>query len=168
MSETILKTHLALNTARFDQAVAFYRAFFGAEPVKHKPGYAKFDIANPPLNLTLNLIQDGTGEVVPGALNHLGVQVASTADVEAAIERLAAAGLDLREERGTDCCYALQDKVWVSDPDGNRWEVFVVKVADTRPELTAAGATATASCCGTGAAAAAEPCCAPGSACCAA
>lgn len=164
MSETILKTHLALNTARFDQAVAFYRAFFGAEPVKHKPGYAKFDVANPPLNLTLN----AADEVVPGALNHLGVQVASTAEVEAAIERLAAAGLELLEERGADCCYALQDKVWVSDPDGNRWEVFVVQVADTRPELTAAGEAATASCCGTGEVATDEPCCAPGSACCAA
>lgn len=167
MSQT-LKTHLALNTARFDDAVAFYRAFFGTEPVKHKPGYAKFDVAQPPLNLTLN----AASEVVPGALNHLGIQVGSTADVDAAKARLVDLGLPIDEERGTDCCYALQDKVWVADPDGNRWEVFVVNVADTRPELEVGGEATVAACCGVPAAVTAaagtgeaEPCCAPG--CCA-
>lgn len=127
-----MKTHLALNTANFDRSVAFYRAFFGIEPVKHKPGYAKFDLAEPPLNLTLN---QSAQAIQPGALNHLGVQVADTAAVLAAAQRLKESGLATFEEHDTDCCYALQDKVWVQDPDGNRWEVFVVKVGDTQPDV---------------------------------
>jgi len=129
---TNLKVHVALNTPAFDASVAFYRAFLGIEPVKLKPGYAKFDVAEPPLNLTLN---EGPAPT-PGALSHLGIQVPSTAAVLAATERLRAAGLVHEEQHGTDCCYALQDKVWVKDPSGNRWEVFVVKVADTQPGLT--------------------------------
>ena len=130
-----MKMHLALNTHHFDRSVAFYRAFFGAEPVKHKPGYAKFDVEEPPLNLTLNHTDR---KVVSGALNHLGVQVADTETVLQATRRLQEEGLATFEEHDTDCCYALQDKVWVQDPDGNRWEVFVVKVGDTRPDLQAA------------------------------
>ncbi|HEY9599849.1 MAG TPA: ArsI/CadI family heavy metal resistance metalloenzyme [Cyanophyceae cyanobacterium] len=128
---TVLKTHIALNVTNIEKSVAFYQAMFGVVPVKHKVDYAKFDIANPPLNLTLNqaeTIQSG------GALSHLGVQVSSSQDVQAAISRFKAAGLSLFEEKDTDCCYALQDKVWVTDPDGNRWEIFVVKVTDTAPE----------------------------------
>ncbi len=128
----VLKTHVALNTPRFEESVAFYRAFFGIDPVKLKPGYAKFDVAEPPLNLTLN---ESTTLCI-GALNHLGIQVGSTAAVEEAAARLKAAGLTTFAERDTDCCYALQDKVWVTDPNGSRWEVFVVKVGDTRPEVT--------------------------------
>jgi catechol 2,3-dioxygenase-like lactoylglutathione lyase family enzyme len=127
-----LKVHVALNTPQFEQSVAFYRAFLGLEPVKLKPGYAKFDVADPPLNLTLN---EGPAPTV-GALSHLGVQVASTEAVLAATERLRSAGLAPEEEHDTDCCYALQDKVWVKDPNGNRWEVFVVKVADTQPTFS--------------------------------
>ena len=127
------KVHVALNTPQFEQSVAFYRAFLGLEPVKLKPGYAKFDAADPPLNLTLN-----EGDAPSrGALSHLGIQVSSTEAVRAATERFRAAGLAFDEEHGTDCCYALQDKVWVKDPNGNRWEVFVVKVPDTQPALTA-------------------------------
>jgi catechol 2,3-dioxygenase-like lactoylglutathione lyase family enzyme len=128
---TVLKTHVALNVTNIEKSVAFYQAMFGLAPVKHKVDYAKFDIANPPLNLTLNLaldIQQG------GTLSHLGVQVASTEDVRAAVSRFKEAGLALFEEKDTNCCYALQDKVWVTDPDGNSWEVFVVKVGDTTPE----------------------------------
>src|SRR3989442_939823 len=119
----ILKAHLALNTPHFEESVRFYRAFLGLEPVKLKPGYAKFDVAEPPLNLTLN----ASTTSCLGALNHLGIQVASTAAVEEAKRRLEAAGLATWEERNTECCYALQDKIWVSDPNGYRWEVFVVK-----------------------------------------
>ncbi|HEY9634125.1 MAG TPA: ArsI/CadI family heavy metal resistance metalloenzyme [Coleofasciculaceae cyanobacterium] len=128
---TVLKTHVALNASNIEKSVAFYQAMFGVAPVKHKTDYAKFDIANPPLNLTLNLaenVQQG------GALAHLGVQVESSNDVQAAINRFKEAGLALFEEKDTNCCYALQDKVWVTDPDGNQWEVFVVKVGDTAPE----------------------------------
>lgn len=126
------KVHVALNVNDVERSVKFYRAMFGLAPVKRKPGYAKFDIAEPPLNLTLN----HEGRVTdPGALNHLGVEVASTADVVAAKERLRQAALATFDEMNVDCCYALQDKIWVTDPDGNRWEIFTVKVGDTQPEL---------------------------------
>ena len=127
-----LKLHVSLDTPAFDASVAFYRAFLGVDPVKHKPGYAKFDVDAPSLNLTLN---ETTAAVASGALNHLGIQVDSTAAVDAAKDRLEGSGLATLGERDTDCCYALQDKIWVSDPSGNRWEIFVVKQADTRPDL---------------------------------
>jgi len=129
-----VKVHVALNTPRFDESVRFYRTFLGLEPVKLKPGYAKFDVIEPGLNLTLNASK---GIDSPGALNHLGIQVQSTDAVKAAAERLKAEGLATFEEENTDCCYALQDKVWVTDPNGYRWEVFVVKVGDTQSQLTA-------------------------------
>jgi catechol 2,3-dioxygenase-like lactoylglutathione lyase family enzyme len=135
--------HVALNTPRFDESVRFYRTFLGLEPVKLKPGYAKFDVPEPALNLTLN----ASGRIgIPGALNHLGIQVASTVAVKEAADRLKAEGLATFEEADVDCCYALQDKVWVTDPNGYKWEVFVVKVGDTEPDATAATA-ATAACC---------------------
>ena len=128
-----LKVHVALNVNDIEKSAKFYRAMFGTEPVKLKPGYAKFDVAEPALNLTLNYV----GEVKErGALNHLGVQVFSTDAVLAARERLQTAGLATFDEMGTDCCYALQDKVWVTDPNGYRWEVFVVNVGDTSPDLS--------------------------------
>ena len=139
-----MKMHVALNTPRFEESVRFYRTFLGLEPVKLKPGYAKFDVPEPALNLTLNA---STRLDNPGALNHLGIQVASMAAVRAAAERLKAAGLATFEEENVDCCYALQDKVWVTDPNGNRWEVFVVKVGDTQPELAATTSPTPASCC---------------------
>lgn len=128
---SIFKTHVALNSTNIGKSVIFYRAMFGVEPVKYKSDYAKFDIANPPLNLTLNQVEIVNND---GGLSHLGVQVESTEEVKAAVKRFNEAGLDLFTEENTDCCYALQDKVWVTDPDGNRWEIFVVKVADTNPE----------------------------------
>jgi catechol 2,3-dioxygenase-like lactoylglutathione lyase family enzyme len=125
------KTHVALRVTDLDRSLAFYRAMFDAEPVKHKADYAKFDLENPGLNLTLNLSPVGEAK---GALSHLGIQVDSTEVVRDAIARFQSAGLATFEEHNTDCCYALQDKVWVTDPDGTRWEIFVVKVADTAPE----------------------------------
>ncbi len=147
-----MKVHVALNTPRFDESVRFYRTFLGLEPVKLKPGYAKFDVIEPGLNLTLNASK---GIDSPGALNHLGIQVQSTDAVKAAAERLKAEGLATFEEENTDCCYALQDKVWVTDPNGYRWEVFVVKVGDTQPGVTAASSTAASST----AASSADACC---------
>jgi catechol 2,3-dioxygenase-like lactoylglutathione lyase family enzyme len=117
-----LKTHLALNVKSVEESIVFYRRVFGLEPCKVRAGYAKFDVAEPPLNLTLN----ERAEVQRGALSHLGIQVAATADVLALRERWRAAGLETFDEMGTDCCYAVQDKTWVTDPDGNSWEAFVV------------------------------------------
>src|SRR5258708_30572239 len=136
---SVVKVHVALNTPRFDESVRFYRTFLGLEPVKLKPGYAKFDVAEPGLNLTLNA---SNAVENPGALNRLGIQVASTDAGKEAAGRLKAEGLATFEEENTDCCYALQDKVWVTDPNGYRWEVFVVKVGDTYPQLTVASSTA--------------------------
>lgn len=125
------KTHVALRVRDLNRSVAFYQAMFGIEPMKYKADYAKFDLDNPGLNLTLN-VANAIAE--PGALSHLGIQVDSRDAVTAAIDRFKAAGLTIFEERDTDCCYALQDKVWVTDPDQNRWEIFVVKVSDTSPD----------------------------------
>ncbi|MGJ3245684.1 MAG: ArsI/CadI family heavy metal resistance metalloenzyme [Elainellaceae cyanobacterium] len=128
---TTLKTHVALRVSDVRQSVAFYQAMFGIAPVKHKLDYAKFDLESPALNLTLN--QSNTIEP-HGALSHLGIQVGSTEEVHGAIARFRAADLTTFEEHDTNCCYALQDKVWVTDPDGNHWEIFVVKMADTTPD----------------------------------
>ena len=119
---SILKAHIALNVASVDASVRFYSLLFGIEPLKVRPGYAKFDVQNPPLNLSLNEgLHPGSG-----ALSHLGLQVASTEDVQAIRNRWDSSGLRPRDEMQTSCCYALQDKAWVRDPDGNEWEVFVV------------------------------------------
>ncbi|MFN2455962.1 MAG: ArsI/CadI family heavy metal resistance metalloenzyme [Pyrinomonadaceae bacterium] len=134
-----LKAHLALNVRNVEASIKFYRKMLGLEPSKVRTGYAKFDVQNPPLNLTLNERQFAER----GALSHLGIQVASTADVLATREKWAAAGLFTRDEMQTDCCYATQDKTWVRDPDGNEWEVFVV-LQDNLPEAANAEA---AMCC---------------------
>jgi predicted lactoylglutathione lyase len=117
-----LKAHLALNVKNVEQSTEFYRKMLDLEPSKVREGYAKFDVLNPPLNLTLNQVSFKER----GALSHLGIQVASTTDVLAMREKWAEAGLLTRDEMQTNCCYALQDKTWVQDPDGNEWEVFVV------------------------------------------
>jgi catechol 2,3-dioxygenase-like lactoylglutathione lyase family enzyme len=117
-----LKVHIALNARDVDASVMFYRRLFGIEPMKVRPGYAKFDVEFPPVNLTLN--QSDAKEA--GRLSHLGIQVPSTEDVLSVRKQWTAAGLSPRDEMQTNCCYALQDKAWVHDPDGNEWEVFVV------------------------------------------
>ena len=134
MPQTVqaLKAHLALNVKNVERSLEFYKKLLGIEPSKVRAGYAKFDVQNPPLNLTLNEAPFKEG----GALSHLGIQVASTADVLATRERWGAVGLYTRDEMQTDCCYAVQDKTWVQDPDGNEWEVFVV-LQDNLPETKA-------------------------------
>jgi len=124
-----LKAHLALNVHNVELSIEFYKKLFGIEPSKVRTGYAKFDVQNPPLNFTLN--ENKFSE--RGALSHLGIQVGSTGDVLAMREKWIEAGLITRDEMQTSCCYALQDKAWVKDPDGNEWEVFVV-LEDNLPE----------------------------------
>jgi len=129
---TALKAHLALNVNNVEQSIEFYKRLLGIEPSKVRTGYAKFDVQNPPLNLTLNEAAfNGRG-----ALSHLGIQVASTADVLAMRQKWVDAELVTRDEMQTNCCYATQDKSWVRDPDGNEWEVFVV-LKDNLAETTA-------------------------------
>ena len=118
----ILKPHVSLNVSDIDASVAFYEKTFGVKATKRRPGYAKFDLAAPLLNLTM---QEAARTGVNAS--HFGVQVGSSEDVAAARTRFKEAGLVTKTEDDTSCCYALQDKVWVEDPDGNAWEVFVVK-----------------------------------------
>ena len=124
-----IKAHLALNVRNVEESIVFYRKLLGIEPTKVRTGYAKFDVQNPPLNLPVNKHTFNEH----GALSHLGIQVASTGDVLATRRRWEVAGLLTRDEMQTSCCYALQDKTWVRDPDGNEWEVFVV-LEDDLPE----------------------------------
>jgi catechol 2,3-dioxygenase-like lactoylglutathione lyase family enzyme len=138
------KVHIALNVTDVNRSVEFYRAAFGVEPLKWKPGYAKFDIAEPPLNLTLNQQTNIEGT---GALSHLGIEVSGTAEVLAAKQRLREAGLEVIDEMNVDCCFALQDKIWLADPDGYRWEIFTVKVQDTQPDVTISQGQPVQACC---------------------
>ncbi|CAM5323634.1 ArsI/CadI family heavy metal resistance metalloenzyme [Streptomyces abikoensis] len=136
------RVQLALNVADLEASVTFYSKLFGVEPAKRRPGYANFAITEPPLKLVL--IEGEAGQDT--RLDHLGVEVESADQVTAATERLKAAGLATFEENDTSCCYALQDKVWVTGPGREPWEVYVVKADTDAPGKIAD--TATAACCG--------------------
>ncbi len=114
------RVQLAINVTELDRAIEFYSKLFDASPAKVRKGYANFALDQPALKLVL--IENGHG----GTLNHLGVEVDSTDEVQTATARLTKEGLDTRVEDQTSCCYAVQDKVWVSDPDGAPWEVYTV------------------------------------------
>jgi catechol 2,3-dioxygenase-like lactoylglutathione lyase family enzyme len=132
------RVQLALNVSDIDEAVAFYTKLFGVEPAKRQPGYANFAVADPPLKLVLMEDATARGNGVAGALNHLGVEVQTPDEVVAATGRLSDTGLETEVEEQTTCCYAVQDKVWVSDPDGAPWEVYTV-LADASAETGIAG-----------------------------
>ena len=139
------RLQLALNVDDLEKSITFYSALFGTEPVKVKPGYANFAVADPALKLVL-IENPGRG----GSLNHLGVEVPDTATVDAEGRRLAALGLAAAEERETSCCYARQDKFWVEGaPNGEQWEVYTV-LEDTEtfgPESSATAHTMGEPCC---------------------
>ncbi|MBD2205690.1 VOC family protein [Calothrix sp. FACHB-1219] len=126
------RVQLALNVSDIDAAVDFYSKLFGTEPAKRRPGYANFAIAQPPLKLVLIENTEGAG-----TLNHLGVEVETADEVLTAGDRLQQLGLETRPEEQVTCCYALQDKVWVHDPDGAPWEIYKVladsQVRDIKP-----------------------------------
>ncbi|MGU3500859.1 ArsI/CadI family heavy metal resistance metalloenzyme [Mycobacterium sp. C31M] len=134
------RMQLALNVDDLDEAITFYSKLFDTVPVKIKPGYANFAIAQPPLKLVL-LENPGQG----GTLNHLGVEVESSAIVHAETARLTGEGLFTDEEIGTTCCFATQDKVWVTGPAGEKWEVYTV-LADSET-LSAQESVAESNCC---------------------
>jgi len=117
------RVQLALRVADLEGSIAFYTKLFGAQPAKRRPGYANFAIAEPPLKLVL--IEGTPGE--PTRMDHLGVEVQTADEVTAATARLAAEGLPTATEENTACCYAVQDKVWVTGPGDEPWEVYVVK-----------------------------------------
>lgn len=120
------RVQLALNVTDIDESVAFYSKLFGTEPAKREPGYANFAISDPPLKLVLIEVQGQRGEDVVNALNHLGVEVESADQVVNATQKLTGQGLDTEVRTRTTCCFAVQDKVWVNDPDGASWEVYTV------------------------------------------
>lgn len=140
------RVQLALNVANIDESVAFYSALFQTQPHKRRPGYANFQIAEPPLKLVL--IEGTTAGVNSGAtgtLNHLGIEVESTTEVHDALTRSAEAGMTATAEFNTNCCFAVQDKIWISDPTGIAWEVYTVTNDD--PEELAESSMNDGACC---------------------
>ena len=121
------RLQLALNVAELDSAIAFYRDLFKTEPHKVRDGYANFEVTDPPMKLIL--FENGRG----GDLNHLGVEVETTAEVAAETERLAGLGHELEVEDAVVCCHAEQDKAWARDPSGLRWEVYAITDDDPAP-----------------------------------
>ncbi|MEO8347958.1 MAG: ArsI/CadI family heavy metal resistance metalloenzyme [Acidobacteriota bacterium] len=116
--------HLSLNVSNVTRARDFYAAFFGISPAKEKPGYVKFVTSEPTIHLALN--ETGRRPDPKGSLSHLGLRVGTSGEVDAWKARLTARGVSGFDEKDTTCCYARQDKFWVSDPDGNKWEVYTV------------------------------------------
>ena len=152
------RVQLALNVTDIDAAVEFYSKLFATTPAKRRPGYANFAIAEPPLKLVLI-----EGQGTAGTLSHLGVEVVSSDDVAAAQSRLAGEGLPTAVEDNVTCCYALQDKVWVDDPDGAPWEIYTV-LADAEADPgslrgSTPGSCGAGECCSASPAAAAAACC---------
>jgi len=141
------KLHVSPDVKNLEESVRFYAALFDAPPTKLKPGYAKFDLDQPAINLTM---QQASHCCLQG-LSHMGLRVESTEQVLAVKHRLNAAGIKTQDEMNTTCCYAVQDKIWLTDPTGYRWEVYVFNgdaehsdAPQTRP-TTSAGVSA---CCG--------------------
>jgi catechol 2,3-dioxygenase-like lactoylglutathione lyase family enzyme len=132
------RVQLALNVSNLEEAIEFYSKFFNTEPAKVREGYANFAIDEPPLKLVL-MENDGA----PGSLNHLGLEVFSTADVNDASKYLSNVGLTTRFEESTTCCFAVQDKVWVDGVDGLPWEVYTV----LEDSLTSTAVTGGGACC---------------------
>jgi catechol 2,3-dioxygenase-like lactoylglutathione lyase family enzyme len=114
------RVQLALNVSDLDEAIAFYSRLFSSEPAKRRPGYANFAVDSPPLKLVL--IENPGAD---GRLNHLGVEVFGTDEVAATAARLSGEGMATATEEGVTCCYAVQDKVWVSGPE-IPWEIYTV------------------------------------------
>lgn len=132
-----MRPHLSLDVRHVPASVTFYRKVFGVAPQKQTGDYAKFDLARPALNLSL---VSSTGRI--SAVNHLGIEVDSAADIAAWKERLQREGVIERVEDNIACCFARQDKIWFSDPDGNAWEVFTVN-----EQLSVTGPVSSTGCC---------------------
>jgi catechol 2,3-dioxygenase-like lactoylglutathione lyase family enzyme len=142
MEVTVSRVQLALNVSDIDAAVGFYSKLFATEPLKRKPGYANFAIADPPLKLVLFEAAEG------GTINHLGVETETSEEVSAAEARLTGDGLETSGVDDTVCCYATKVETWVTDPDGAKWEWYV-KTGDA-DQLTnqVVGDAEAATCCG--------------------
>jgi catechol 2,3-dioxygenase-like lactoylglutathione lyase family enzyme len=132
------RVQLALNVSNLDAAIGFYSRLFAAPPAKVRKGYANFTIADPSLKLVLIETSEGRDMGIGEALNHLGVEVENRDEVTRTSGRLADEGLTVTEEHETTCCYAVQDKVWVEDPDGTPWEIYTVLV-DSSEDVESCG-----------------------------
>jgi catechol 2,3-dioxygenase-like lactoylglutathione lyase family enzyme len=120
------RIQLALNVTNLESSIVFYSKLLSIEPAKVRPGYANFAVADPPLKLVLIEQADDRGQGVEGALNHLGVEVETPDEVVVSAARLSGEGMRTHVQEDTTCCYALQDKVWVDDPDQVPWEIYTV------------------------------------------
>ena len=118
-----VRFHLSLNVASLEKSVAFYRILFGIEPAKHYADYAKFELDDPPLVLSLEPSSRGKG----GVLNHLGFRAPDASFLVAIQRRLEAAGIHTQRKEGVECCYARQTKFWVTDPDATLWEIYTLE-----------------------------------------
>jgi catechol 2,3-dioxygenase-like lactoylglutathione lyase family enzyme len=165
---TNARIHMALAVNDLERAVDFYRVLFGQEPTKTRPQYAKFEVAEPPINLALN--ESGVRTGPSNAIAHFGIQVKTTCAVDEMIGRLKRASQPAAVEEHVTCCYAVQNKVWTNDPDGNKWEIYVLLDNDAGQHgasangcctvlpvveassccATAPGVAATSSCCSVG------------------
>lgn len=142
------RVHVALAVSDLERSTAFYERFFGLEPVKKRPGYAKFELKTPRMNFTLN---EATSVRPPAKPAHYGIEVPAPADVRAYADRVHEHGLQTRAEDNVTCCYAVMDKFWVHDPDGHAWEVFAITEADVDSPAPGASQPSPADgpCCGT-------------------
>jgi catechol 2,3-dioxygenase-like lactoylglutathione lyase family enzyme len=122
--ETNSRIHMGIAVRNLDRSIAFYQTLFGQGPSKTRPRYAKFEVAEPPVNLSLNEVSGETGPKNP--VTHFGIQVKSSDAVSQVAERLAKGAIFTRVENQVSCCYAVQNKIWATDPDGNKWEIYVV------------------------------------------
>ncbi len=135
------RLHVSISVAAVQRSLPFYELLFNQPPTKVRPGYAKFEVAEPPVNFVLN---ERVGVKRGEGLSHMGIQVKSTQAVADAKARLEGAGMETLVEEQVTCCYAVQDKAWVTDPDGNRWEIYVVTEPDA---VTRDGEAASEVCC---------------------
>ena len=137
--------HVSLNVASIPDAVERYRKILGAEPAKVRRDYAKFELADPPLVLSLNL----GGE--PGTVGHLGIRRPDSGAVAAELKRARSKSLEPFSEEGVTCCYAKADKFWVRDADGLAWEMYAFLAdadAHSTPDPEPVPPPATSGCCG--------------------
>lgn len=118
-----MRPHLSINVSNLNKSIEFYTRVFGVKPQKQTVGYAKFDLKEPALNFSMHEVSE---KRVPSKVNHLGIEVTNVEHIANWQKHLDSQGIKVIPEENTDCCYARQDKIWFSDPDGNAWEVFFV------------------------------------------
>jgi len=118
-----MRAHFSINVRSIKKSVGFYSKVFGVNPQKKSETYAKFDLKEPSLNFSMHEVVDGR---IASRVNHLGIEVMSVKEIAKWHKKITKHKIKTLTEEATDCCFALQDKFWFQDPDGNSWEVFFV------------------------------------------